>query len=139
MRNTTVLNSNYTHLTVVKWTKALKLMLKNKVIPIDFYDEFVVSCGGGITFQIPRIVVLVNYVKVPYRENKPTRRNIFIRDNYTCRYCKKQLSADDLSIDHVLPKSRGGKESWENLVTSCKNCNYKKGDKTPEEADMPLF
>lgn len=139
MKTTTILNSNYTHLTVVKWTKAVKLLFKGKVNPVDFYDEYIVSCGGEVVLQIPRTVVLTTYVKVPYREFRPTRRNVFIRDNYSCRYCGKQLSSEELSVDHVLPKSRGGKDSWENLVTACKPCNSKKGDRTPEEARMPLL
>lgn len=137
MKNTTILNSNYTHLTVVKWEKALKLILKGKAVPSDFYDDYVMSTGGEI-FQIPRIVILTTYIKVPYREYRPTRRNIFIRDYYTCQYCSKQLSSEELSIDHVIPKSRGGKETWENLVTACKKCNAKKADRTPDEANMQL-
>ena len=138
MKTTVVLNSNYTHLTVVRWEKAIKLILKEKVVPVDFYDDYVISAGGDVVFQIPRTVALKTYVKVPYREFRPTRRNIFVRDYYTCRYCGKQLSTEELSVDHVLPKSRGGKETWENLVTSCKPCNSRKGDRTPEEAGIEL-
>ena len=110
--------------------------MSEKVHPIDFYEDYILVSAGGEAFQVPKTVVLKKYVKMPDRAYRPNRRNIFLRDNYTCKYCKKQLSAEELSIDHVLPKSRGGKETWDNLVTACKPCNSKKGDRTPEEAGM---
>lgn len=139
MKNTTILNSNYTHLTVVSWKRGLRLLMADKVIPLDFYDGYAVVSAGGEPYQIPRTVVLKKYVKLPDRMYKPNRRNIFLRDNYSCAYCLRQLTAEELSIDHILPKSRGGKETWDNLVTACKTCNCTKGDRTPEEAGMPIL
>ena len=138
MKNTTILNSNYTHLTVVSWKRGIKLLMAGKVHPVDFYDDFEVQTTGGEAYQIPKTIVLKKYVKLPDRMYRPNRRNIFLRDNYSCAYCEKQLNAEELSIDHILPKSRGGKETWENLVTSCKTCNCFKGDRTPEEAGMTI-
>lgn len=134
MKNTTILNSNYTTLRVVSWKRGLKLLLSDKVHVVEFYDEEV--CSISLSYKIPKIVVLKRYIKLPDRVYKPNRRNIFLRDNYSCVYCEKPLAQDELSVDHVYPKSRGGKETWENLVTSCKICNCLKGDKTPEEAGM---
>jgi hypothetical protein len=139
MHNTTILNSNYTHLTVVSWKRGLRLLMAEKVVPIDFYDDYAIVSAGGEAFQIPKTVVLKKYVRLPDRMYRPNRRNIFLRDNYTCAYCQRQLIAEELSIDHILPKSRGGKETWENLITSCKMCNCAKGDRTPEEAGMKLW
>jgi 5-methylcytosine-specific restriction endonuclease McrA len=139
MKNTTILNSNYTHLTVVSWQRGLKLLLSEKVFPLDFYTDYDIISTGGETFQVPKTVLLKKYVKLPDRHYRPTRRNVFLRDNYTCAYCLKQLNSEELSVDHILPKSRGGKETWSNLITACKNCNCKKGDMTPEEAGMPLL
>jgi 5-methylcytosine-specific restriction endonuclease McrA len=134
MKNTTILNSNYTHLKIVSWKRGLKLYMADKVHVVEYYKEEVNTVTSS--YHIPKIVVLKKYIKLPDRMYKPNRRNIFLRDNYTCVYCGKQLEQGELSVDHVMPKSRGGKETWENLVTSCKTCNCIKGDKTPEEADM---
>jgi 5-methylcytosine-specific restriction endonuclease McrA len=136
MKNTTILNSNYTHLTIVSWKRGIKLLMSGKVHPVDFYDGCEVFTTSGEAYQIPKTVVLKKYVKLPNKMYKPNRRNIFLRDNYTCVYCQKQLNSEELSVDHVMPKSRGGKDTWDNLVTSCKTCNCSKGDKTPEEAGL---
>ena len=136
MKNTTILNSNYTHLDVVSWKKGLRLLMAEKVHPIDFYEDHEINTTGGSYYKIPKTVVLKRYIKLPDRMYRPNRRNIFLRDNYSCAYCKKQLEPHELSVDHILPKSRGGKETWENLVTACKSCNCLKGDRTPEEAGM---
>jgi 5-methylcytosine-specific restriction endonuclease McrA len=86
-------------------------------------------------FSIPAVVRLQNYINVPYRGVELTRANVFKRDSHLCQYCG---SDKNLSIDHVLPRSRGGGSNWKNLVTACKPCNARKGDYTPEEAKMPL-
>jgi 5-methylcytosine-specific restriction endonuclease McrA len=139
MKNTTILNSNYTHLTVVSWKRGLRLLIAEKVIPIEFYEDYELITAAGEVYPLPRVVILKKYVKLPDRMYRPNRRNIFLRDNYSCAYCQKQLSTEELSIDHILPKSRGGKDTWENLITACKECNCLKGDRTPEEAKMPIF
>ena len=112
--------------------------MADRVIALEFYEDYGIISAGGRSFEIPKVVVLKKYVKLPDRMYRPNRRNIFLRDNYTCVYCLRSLSADELSVDHVMPKSRGGKETWENLVTACKPCNCLKGDRTPEEANMPI-
>lgn len=133
---TTILNSNYTHLTVVSWKRGLKLLMAGKVHLVESYTDIQVYTTTGDGYSVPKIVVLKKYVKLPERMYRPNRRNIFLRDNYSCAYCSRQLGTEELSIDHILPKSRGGKETWDNLITSCKTCNCLKGDKTPEEAGM---
>jgi 5-methylcytosine-specific restriction endonuclease McrA len=79
---------------------------------------------------------LRHYVRVPYKEIPLTRRNIFHRDGHSCQYCG--CTGDDLTLDHVIPRSRGGGDTWENIVTACVRCNVKKGCRTPQEARMPL-
>jgi 5-methylcytosine-specific restriction endonuclease McrA len=138
MKNTTILNSNYTHLNVVSWKKGVKLWLSEKVQVLEFYPDHEITTGNGETYKVPKVLLLKRYVKLPDRMYKPNRRNIFLRDNYTCAYCLKQLETGELSIDHILPKSRGGKETWENLITACKSCNCLKGDRTPEEAKLTI-
>jgi 5-methylcytosine-specific restriction endonuclease McrA len=76
---------------------------------------------------------------IPELELPFTRENIYARDEFTCQYCGKQFHSNELSLDHVYPKSRGGEDSWENLVTCCRKCNQKKADRTPEEARMPIL
>jgi 5-methylcytosine-specific restriction endonuclease McrA len=139
MKNTTILNSNYTHLKIVSWKRGLKLLMADKVHAIEFYQDYEILSVSGEIFKVPKVIVLKKYVKLPDRMYRPNRRNIFLRDNYTCMYCGKQLESHELSVDHIMPKSRGGKETWENLVTACKTCNCMKGDKTPKEANMILL
>ena len=82
-----------------------------------------------------RIPVLMRH----WQSSAPTRRAVFIRDNFTCAYCGKIVKDSEVTVDHIVPKSRGGKWEWTNLVTCCSECNQKKGSKTPEEAGMVLL
>ena len=87
---------------------------------------------------IPRVVVLQAYDRVPVGRIRFSRHNIFARDDHTCQYCGARLPRRDLNLDHVVPRSKGGKTNWENVVTSCIECNFKKGGRTPDEAGMRL-
>jgi len=87
---------------------------------------------------IPEIIVLTNYNSVPPRRVKFSRRNIFERDRYTCQYCDRQPERSELSVDHVVPKSRGGTTTWSNVVLACTECNARKRDHLPEETGMRL-
>lgn len=89
--------------------------------------------------RIPRILVLQAYERVPLGRIRFSRHNIFVRDDHTCQYCAKRLPRRLLNLDHVIPRSRGGKTNWENVVASCVPCNFKKGGHTPEEAKMQLI
>ena len=93
-----------------------------------------------VRFQIavPRIIRLLGYDKLPRQDVKFNRRNIYARDSSKCQYCGKKFPTTDLSLDHVVPKSQGGKTSWDNIVCCCVKCNVKKGDRTPKEANMAL-
>ncbi len=88
---------------------------------------------------IPRIIILPHYEGYPSLALKLTRKNVYKRDNYTCQYCGKKYPPEYLNIDHVLPRHRGGRTTWENVVCSCIWCNFKKGGKTLEEAGMKLL
>jgi 5-methylcytosine-specific restriction endonuclease McrA len=90
------------------------------------------------TIRIPRVIQLVQYDRIPRREVRFTRRNIFFRDRNRCQFCGKIFSQRDLNLDHVIPLSRGGMSSWENVVCACVGCNGRKGDRTPHEAGMTL-
>jgi 5-methylcytosine-specific restriction endonuclease McrA len=97
-----------------------------------------VGLVGGVV-RIPRVLVLVAYDRVPRRTVRFSRRNVFIRDANTCRYCGGVFSSNELNLDHVIPRSQGGKTSWENIVCSCLPCNKMKGGNSPEQAGMRLI
>ena len=89
-----------------------------------------------IALRVPRIIVLSLYDKIPKTEVRLTRRNVFLRDKYTCQYCAKKLPEIDLNLDHVHPRDKGGPTTWQNIVTSCIKCNTRKANKLPHEANM---
>ena len=89
--------------------------------------------------RVPEVVSLTKYDRIPKRTVAFSRRNLFKRDEYKCQYCGKQPGSEELTIDHVQPRSRGGVSSWDNCVLACINCNKRKADRTPREAHMPLL
>ena len=91
-----------------------------------------------LSIAVPRVLRLLVYDRLPRFQVRLSRRTIFERDGHQCQYCKRYFRGGDLSVDHVLPRARGGGDSWENLVTACIRCNAAKGDRTPSEAGMPL-
>jgi len=132
---TTILNLDYSVITISGWQKGMVLLLKGVVQPLEFWPNPILSASGDY-YQVPKIVMVKKYVK-RNRRFVPNKRNVFLRDDYTCQYC----GCDDpsiLTLDHVMPQSRGGRNTWENLVCACRPCNFKKGNRTPEEAMMPL-
>lgn len=88
--------------------------------------------------QVPRIIRLLSYDRIPRNTVKFNRRNVFLRDGHCCQYCDRLFPRHQLSLDHVLPRSRGGDDSWENVVCACLTCNVRKGGRTPQEAGMTL-
>src|SRR5437879_5882727 len=99
-------------------------------------DDWVRTVSSII--QAPRVIRLLGYDKLPKQTVKFNRRNIFARDNNQCQYCGKKYPTSELSLDHIVPRSRGGVSTWENVVCACVNCNVKKGGRTPKEAHMRL-
>jgi 5-methylcytosine-specific restriction endonuclease McrA len=91
------------------------------------------------TIRIPRVIILQVFERFPRLHVRFSRQNIYLRDKLTCQYCGKRFARSDLNLDHVIPRSRGGRTSWENVVCSCIPCNLKKGSRTPEEARMGLL
>ena len=92
-----------------------------------------------LQIAVPRIIRLLGYDKLPRQDVKFNRRNIYARDSSRCQYCGKKFSTSELSLDHVVPRSQGGKSTWENIVCCCVKCNVKKGGRTPEQAHMHLI
>ncbi len=133
-RKVLVLNADYSAISVCTVPKAFLLVYLNKAELLK-NDERVRLRTVSTSYPLPSVIKLHQYVKVPYKGVVLNRQNIFKRDGNKCAYCG---SNRDLTLDHVIPKSRGGKTNWDNLITACKRCNGKKGDFTPEEAQMPL-
>lgn len=129
-----VLNSDYLPLNVSSFKRAYKLVFKGKA-EIIASDESNPIIGSEKNYDRPTIIRLTTYVKFPYKKVPLTRQTVFKRDNHVCLYCG---SKKELTLDHVMPKSRGGLNSWENLATCCSPCNRRKDDRTPEEAGMKL-
>jgi 5-methylcytosine-specific restriction endonuclease McrA len=126
-----VLNASYEPLNITSWRRAVVLLLKGKAEQLEHNGQLIYQ-----DLPIPTVIRLRQYVKVPYKEIPLTRRNLLERDRHTCQYCN--YKGEELTLDHVLPRSRGGDDSWENLVTACVRCNVKKGNRTPKEANMSL-
>jgi 5-methylcytosine-specific restriction endonuclease McrA len=105
-------------------------------LPVRGEDDGIAIVGGAL--RAPRVVHLLRYDRTPRVTVRLTRRNLMFRDAHQCQYCGRRPPLRDLNIDHVVPRSRGGDDSWENLVTACRPCNLKKGWKTPDEANMRL-
>lgn len=134
-RSVLVLNQTYYPISVTTVKKAIILLFLEKAELIKSnVNEFIRS--NSVQFPQPSIIRLMNYRNFP-KSIDLTRRNIHKRDNMRCQYCGK--SNVQLTIDHIIPRSRGGKDEWENLVTACISCNNKKGNRTPEEAGMKLI
>jgi 5-methylcytosine-specific restriction endonuclease McrA len=105
--------------------------------PVRDGDPSVGTSRGPL--RIPCVVQLVNYDRMPRATVRLTRRNIFLRDAHTCQYCGRRATPRELNLDHVMPRSRGGPMTWENVVCSCRVCNLRKGGRTPVEANMRLL
>ncbi len=101
------------------------------------WDDWIHTVSFAI--QVPRVIRLLDYDRVPRNVIKFNRRNVFLRDENRCQYCGKKFGTNHLSLDHVLPRSRGGPSTWENIVCACLRCNVRKGGRTPQEAGMKLF
>ena len=129
-----MLNQNYEPLTVCNVRRAIILAFLGKAEIVCKVNHKVIKSVYR-KFDCPSIVRLSIFVRVPFRKIILSRKNILRRDNHRCQFCG---STSNLTIDHIIPKSRGGEDTWENLTTACIRCNNKKGDRTPEEASLNL-
>ncbi len=129
-----VLNHNYEPLNVCNIRRAIILVITGKAEILEAYDVGVPTTRE--LYDAPSVIRLAYMIRRPHPRVKLCRREIFIRDNFTCQYCGERTR--DLTIDHVMPRSRGGVHSWENLVSACRPCNHHKGGKTLTEARLRL-
>lgn len=130
-----LLNQNYEPLTVVSAKKAIVLYYLQKVEIVEKRDKHVHS--QFVIYPVPSIIRLTCYVRVPKKRVELNRSNVLRRDSFQCQYCGTRKHP--FTLDHVMPKTRGGEDSWENLVCACVKCNNIKGNRTPDEANMSLL
>lgn len=129
-----VVNQSYEPVMVTNAKRAVILILLDKAEQVEQYVEVIHS--ANFEMPLPSVVRLARYVKIHNKDIVLTRKNVFKRDNHRCQYCGK--SSIPLTIDHVIPRHRGGHDSWENLVAACHACNVHKGNRTPNEINMVL-
>lgn len=136
-RLTLVLNCAYEPVNVVPAKRALTLVHGGKAYVEVASDKFLKT--SRMTIQIPSVIRLLVYRRVPRHSRAVSRKSILMRDRYVCQYCRQPFVAKSLTLDHVTPRSRGGVNSWSNLVACCFRCNNLKSNRTPEEAGMTLM
>lgn len=135
MNTVLVLNQDYSPLTLCSVERAFLLLYLEKAdLLTEIKDKALRTVNES--FPFPSVIRIKNYINLPYKGVILTRHNIFKRDAYTCQYCR---SNRDLTLDHLIPKSKGGKSTWTNLVTACKKCNARKGDFKPEDVGLILL
>ena len=138
MHRVLVLNATFEPLNTVSMPRAVSLLLAEKAEIVEAAEAFLRS--QHMALPMPLVIRLVTYVHIPrVLPLGVTRRGVLKRDNFTCQYCGRTQSSSDLTLDHVLPRSRGGKNTWENVVAACKPCNHRKGNRTPAEAHVRLL
>ena len=136
MTHCVLLNADYSFLNLVNWRRAFCLLAKGKVEVVRDSQQTIRSAGGK-ELKIPVVMRLIKLIRTIYRASVSfTKRNVLVRDQFQCAYCGTRK--DRLSIDHIIPKSKGGKTNFENCVAACKACNLRKGGRTPSEAKMYL-
>ncbi len=128
------LDSSYRPIEIIDAIEALVMCLVGKATAIEKYTKRIRT--PSTTFELPAVVVLRRIVKFRFYEVLCNRENVIWRDDFTCQYCGEEFPFVDLTLDHVIPSSRGGTNEWDNLVASCKKCNQRKGNRTPQESHM---
>ncbi|RSS66162.1 HNH endonuclease [Streptomyces sp. WAC06614] len=135
MRDTLVLNASFEPLSTVTLNRAVVLVLQDKAVVEQSHPELRVR-GASVDLPMPRVIRLCRYVRVPFRRHAVwSRRGVLVRDQHRCAYCGRRAT----TVDHVVPRSHGGGDTWLNTVASCAEDNHRKADRTPEEAGMPLL
>ena len=132
-----LLDSSYYPIQILDWKKAMVLFFTNRAEVVEHHDRIKIRSTNE-SFKLPKVLRLYSSFK-RYSRVKFNRTNVFMRDKFKCQYCGDRFNKEELTFDHVLPKSRGGRTSWQNIVTSCHDCNNRKADRTPEECGIRLI
>lgn len=133
---TLLLTQGYEPIKIISWQRAMTLLTLDKVDVVEEYDLEI--RGTSMILNVPAVVRLRKAFRRFAKPVKFSRVNIYARDEYRCQYCGRKCSIDELTYDHVVPRSRGGRTSWDNIVSCCYVCNAKKANRTPAEAKMLL-
>jgi 5-methylcytosine-specific restriction endonuclease McrA len=137
--------STWEPLAVITVPRAINLLLAGKAIVVEETGKFLRTVRDQ--FPVPSVIALRSYINVPRRKAHWSRKGVLMRDNYTCIYCSnrlgtiirgKVLSKSDFTVDHIVPRSRGGRDQWTNTACACYHCNHRKGDRLPNECGMRL-
>jgi 5-methylcytosine-specific restriction endonuclease McrA len=131
-----VLNASYEPINICAARRALVLVLKGVATSEELASGYMHSARQQV--RVPSVIRLLEYRRIPHQTRALSRKNILMRDRYTCQYCYRTAPSAELTLDHVIPRSRAGETTWENLVACCYHCNNRKGSRTPEEAGMKL-
>ncbi len=136
-----VLNADYSFLSTTSWQNAICLLYEGKAEPVEETEKIVRNFDGTIKMLIPVMIRIVKYIRKRFKSAVPySKRNVFIRDNQTCQFCGVHIhDINNCTVDHVTPRSKGGRSTFENCVTACKPCNHKKADRLCSEAKMYLI
>jgi 5-methylcytosine-specific restriction endonuclease McrA len=134
--STLLLNATYEPLQIICWQRAVTMICLGKVEVLRSYQRLLRAVS--VTIPQPAVVRLHGFVKRHRARVAFSRRNVFLRDGFRCQYCNVRFPSAELTCDHVIPRSLGGRTSWDNLVTACGPCNRHKGDRSPEQARMRL-
>ena len=132
-----VLNASYEPINICAARRAIVLVLKGLAMPEEENGHYLHA--ARIAMRVPSVIRLLEYRRIPHQTRALSRKNILLRDRNTCQYCGTVLSSSDLTLDHVVPRSRGGSSTWENLVACCHLCNRRKGNHLLTETDMKLL
>ena len=131
-----VLNASYEPINICAARRAIVLVLKGVATAEE--QSHITVRSAVQSMRLPSVIRLTGYRRIPHQTRALSRKNILIRDRFTCQYCSRTLPSGELTLDHVIPRSRAGETAWENLVACCHDCNNRKGSRTPEEAEMRL-
>ncbi|HWQ55630.1 MAG TPA: HNH endonuclease [Bryobacteraceae bacterium] len=132
-----VLNASYEPINICAARRAMVLVLKG-VASAEEESVYSVHSSRAV-LKLPSVIRLLEYRRIPHQTRALSRKNILMRDRFTCQYCHRPVPAGELTLDHVVPRSRSGETTWENLVACCHRCNNRKGNRTPDEAGMKLL
>jgi len=131
-----VLDRAFQPVTAIDWRRAVVLDVTDRVRVLEYYDDVVHTAHA--TFPIPAVLLTPQWLRRHPTRIPLTRGNLLMRDDHRCQYCGQQAPLRQLTVDHVMPRSRGGTTAWSNVVVACGPCNRRKGNRTPGEAGMPL-
>ena len=132
-----VLNASFEPINVCTARRAVVLVLKGVALAEESSSTWLHS--SRFSMPTPSVIRLREYIHIPFERKSLSRKNILLRDHNTCQYCARIFAPQELTLDHIVPRSRGGDSSWDNLVASCRTCNNRKGDRSPEDAGLRLL